>query len=182
MGAELRLVRVGKLPASRQGGSARIFAPQNDVRVGAQSGCASQGDIDQQGIGGQPLPGGGMSLPCDGLSKTQPKPLGSGDVTVNATTNGVNATLLPKHMFVVIDYGINDPSGVLLVTAITAGTDNLMEGGSIRTNTWQSAKTACPIQKPFTIYPWSGLVYTFNNTTSQNITINVWALGYVIRC
>jgi hypothetical protein len=181
-GLELRMVRVGRLPASRQGGEVLAFAPDSRVRVGAPvQGCAGPDAVGQLTGGSSMTPQGSLAMPCDGLSQTQPKPLGSGDVTVNAN-NTSTATLTAVHPFIVIDYGINDPTGVLLVTSILAGTDNLMEGGSIRTNTWQSAKTACPIQKPFTIYPWSGLRFLFSNTTGQNITVNVWALGYVVRC
>ncbi len=160
--------RVPQLPRSRQGA---IYAPPVDVRTGAQGGCATAADD----------PPGNLQLPCDGLSSTQPRPSGSGDVTVNAGATNT-ATISTVHPATVIDYGINDPSGVLLVTAITAGTDNLIEGGSIRTATWVATKTACPIQQPFAIYPWSGLVFSFSNTTAQTITVNCWALLRIRRC
>jgi hypothetical protein len=156
-------VTVGRMPRSRNAAS---------VHVGAQGPCASSAEAANVGT---------LAIPCDNLQATRPKPLGSGDVTVTAGLTNT-ATLTPVHPFQVIDYGINDPSGVLLVTSIKAGTDDLIEGGSLRTATWNAQNTMCKIQSPFTIYPWSGLKFTFSNTTSGDIVVNVWATGIISRC
>lgn len=155
-------VHTGRLPASRQA----------SVRTGAQGSCASSAEAANVGT---------LAIPCDNLQAVRPKPLGSGDVTVTTGTTNT-ATLTPVHPFQVVDYGINDTTGLLLVTSIKAGTDDLIEGGSLRTNTWNAQNTACKIQSPFTIYPWSGLKFTFQNTTSQDISVNVWASGIIARC
>jgi hypothetical protein len=168
----LSLVHVGKLPASRQGRVQTYSPDPSRVRTGATAGCATEADD----------PPGNLQLPCDGLSATQPKPAGSGDVTVPVGGAQATATVSTKHPATVIDYGINDKTGVALVQSIFAGTDNLLEGPGIRTETWQSAKTACPIQKPFAIYPWSNLDFNFTNSTNQAIVVNCWALLRVRRC
>lgn len=163
----LVLVRGGlDLPRSRQ---AFVHSPEEDesieVVVGAQAGCATQADAANLGQ---------QMFPCTNNLSGSPTFLATGDVSIPALTAGVVVTLLPVEPGVLIDWGVSDSSGQLLLTSIKIGRVDIMEGGAIRSEALNALKTMCKSQVPFPVTPYSGVKITLTNPTQQAIPVNIY--------
>ena len=169
-------------PVSRQGrpaGRPMAFTPDfdenDDVHVGAQNpvaGCATIDDVDIQE----------QIVPCQNNYDGMPTFAGSGDVVVPAGGTAT-ASIVPVDFTVMIDYGIDDPSGLLQIVSMKAGRLDMIQNGTPRTPIWQAQSVACKkFQKPIVLQPWSGFKVTFLNSTGNNITVNTWAAVLQMGC
>ena len=149
------------------------YTPQRRAGVGA---C---GD-------GSTNPPGGTQAWCYNTQGSRPIPLGAGPVPIPAFAGGASGTnqvtLLPVEAFVVEDIEVTDPTGLLFVSSVQIGRMQLLEGGTISTDYFQSASTKCKLAQGATIYPTTGIVFTFTNPTNAIVNVSVVVTGTPVPC
>lgn len=135
---------------------------------------------------GSTLPPGGTQAWCYNTQGARPIPLGAGPIQIPAFAagaSGVNTvTLLPVEAFVLEDVEVTDPTGLLFVSSIQIGRMQLLEGGTISTDYFQSASTKCKLLAGATIYPTTGVVFTFTNPTNAIVNVSVTVTGTPVPC
>jgi len=177
---------VAGTPYARTGNVAvrGAFAPRSGAVVGYTprprgAGVGACGD-------GSTNPPGGTQAWCYNTQGSRPIPLGAGPVAIPAFAAGAsgtnNVTLLPVEAFVIEDIEVTDPTGLLFVSSVQIGRMQLLEGGTISTDYFQSASTKCKLAQGATIYPTTGIVFTFTNPTNAIVNVSVVVTGTPVPC
>lgn len=166
-------VSVGHAPGMGRGPVVGFSPRPVSRQVGVGTTCSDQAAI---------TPPGSMQAWKYNTTAAGPIPLGGrGDATANTLVGALILTLTPIEGFTIESFEITDPSGATFLNSITIGRCNFMEGGTVNSNFFQSASTACHLLKGVNIFPNSGVVFNFGNPTLANVPVQVVVQGYPIQ-